>query len=293
LPLYLHGWALARGGQAEPGQKYQEQAHLLPLGDSRLRSAFAGALERRGHRAAARREYDLLCRVGTPALIEGHSLPTGEGLRAAGAAAAARKDYLRAALGHEQAMLNCLNPYVQFSRAQAYVGVPALVHHLRARGLLAAGKVEEALGEAALAQAAFPGGVEMTVRLVPALEGLGRKREAAALFEQTLKVYEGLCRDYPRAASAHNSYAWVSAGCRRNLDKALEHALKAVELSPNDAAPRDTLAEVYFQLGKKGLAVAAQKKAIALDPKRAYFRKQLKRLEAGDPKAGRPEEDED
>jgi tetratricopeptide (TPR) repeat protein len=127
---------------------------------------------------------------------------------------------------------------------------------------------------------------------VPELEKRGRKKEAVALFEQTLKVYEEVCRDYPRAASAHNSYAWVSACCRRNLDKALEHARKAVELNPKSAGAHDTLAEVYFQLGKKDLAVATQKKAVALEPKRAYFRKQLKRLEAGDPKAPRPAGDE-
>ena len=58
---------------------------------------------------------------------------------------------------------------------------------------------------------------------------------------------------------------------------ALAHAEKAVELAPNNAGYLDTLAEVLFQHGDK--AVAAEKRAIELDPKKPYFRKQLRRLE--------------
>jgi len=53
------------------------------------------------------------------------------------------------------------------------------------------------------------------------------------------------------------------------------------------------LAEVYFQRGDKDKAVAAQKKAVELEPNRAYFRKQLKRIEAGDPAAERPPENDE
>ena len=72
-----------------------------------------------------------------------------------------------------------------------------------------------------------------------------------------------------------------------------EHALKAVALAPDSAGDFDTLAEVCFQRGDKDKAVAAEKKAIDLDSKKAYFRKQLKRIEAGDPSAERPAEDDD
>ena len=111
--------------------------------------------------------------------------------------------------------------------------------------------------------------------------------------EETLAVYEDLAKDYPQCAWAHNSAAWLSACCRRDLEKGVTHARKAVELAPTSAAHHDTLAEVLFQLGRKDEAVAAQKKAIELDPKRTYFGRQLKRIEAGDPKAERPRDDEE
>jgi tetratricopeptide (TPR) repeat protein len=100
-------------------------------------------------------------------------------------------------------------------------------------------------------------------------------------------------RKYPRCAWAHNSAAWLSACCRRNLDAGLQHAEKAVELAPNHAGYLDTLAEVHFQRGNKGKAIALQKRVIELEPKKAYYRKQLERLEAGDPSAERPPESED
>jgi Flp pilus assembly protein TadD len=83
----------------------------------------------------------------------------------------------------------------------------------------------------------------------------------------------------------------LSACCGRNLDGALEHARKAVELAPDNAGYIDTLAEVYFQRGDKDKAVAAQRKAVELDPKKSYNRKKLARIEAGDPSKPRPPED--
>ena len=69
--------------------------------------------------------------------------------------------------------------------------------------------------------------------------------------------------------------------------------VKAVELAPDNAGYLDTLAEIHFQRGDKDKAVALQKRVVELDPKRSYYRKQLRRLEAGDPSAERPPEDQD
>jgi tetratricopeptide (TPR) repeat protein len=213
-------------------------------------------------------------------------------MRAGAIAATARKHYLDAADGYEQAFLRCLNPTLNFARPAAYVTVPAHIHGLRARGLALAGRLDEAKTEALRAHAALPGSAEPALELVPLFDQKKRTKDADELFRSTLEVFEGLMRDYPRSAWVHNQAAWLSACCRRDLEKGLTYARKAVSLSPNSAGYIDTLAELLFQLGKKDEAIAAQKKAIALDPKRAYFRKQLKRIEAGDPKAPRPDEEE-
>ncbi|HEY7423723.1 MAG TPA: hypothetical protein VH682_05705 [Gemmataceae bacterium] len=166
------------------------------------------------------------------------------------------------------------------------------IHRLRACRFLAAGKEAEANREIDSALSAWPANINVAVTLVPELERRGHKKEADTLFKRCLEPHEKTCRDYPRCAESHNSAAWLSACCRRNLDKALEHAQKAVELSPHSATYFDTLAEIYFQRGNTGKAIDAVKHAIELEPKKSYYRKQLKRLEAGDPSAERPSEDE-
>jgi tetratricopeptide (TPR) repeat protein len=288
LPLYLTGRALVQAAKEKEGRKLMEQSHMLPLGDERVRSEFALALARRGEREAAHRENELLLRLSEPG-----SFLSGEALRRLALDALARKDWATAAAGHEQAMLRIARTTINFQQPGAYVGVPTLIHRLRASAALAADKIDDARGEIALCQAAMPGTVDVAITLVPQLERKGHKKDAAELFERTLAKWEKVCEDYPRCAGAHNSAAWVSVCCRRNLDKALEHSLKAVELEPGFAGFHDTLAEIYFQRGDKEKAVATQKKVIELDPKKTYFRKQLKRIEAGDPTADRPSETDD
>jgi tetratricopeptide (TPR) repeat protein len=287
LPLYLAGWALKKAGQEKEGARLLEQSHWLPLGSEPTRFEFIRALSQRGQSAAAQREAELLGRTCEPG-----GFYVGPALRLAALGALARKDYFTSARLYEQFTLLCLRSGLNFIQAGNYVSVPALVHRLRAQGLLAAGKVEEALREADLTRTAMPADIELAITLLPELERRGHKKEADRLFADSLAVWEKLCQAYPRCSYAHNSAAWLSACCRRNLDDALAHARKAVELAPDNAGHLDTLAEVYFQRGEKDKAVAAQKRVVEMDPKKAYFRKQLERLEAGDPSAPRPTEDD-
>ena len=288
LPLYLAGDALIHAGQEKDGKKLIEQAHWIPLSNAATRYSFFLALMKRGHIKAAEREADMLLRVSEP-----NSFYSGEALRRVAIAALKCKEYLKAAKGFEQSMLRCLHPTVNFLSVSSYANVPAQIHQLCARSLLAAGKLDEALRQVDLALAASPGYVNLPIALVPELERRGHKKEAATLFAHCQGVYEKVCQAYPRCAWAHNLAAWMSACCRRNLDKALQHAEKAVELSPSTAGYLDTLAEVHFQRGHKDKAIAMQKRAIKLNPKKSYYRKQLKRLEAGDPSAERPSENDE
>ncbi|MFO0927910.1 MAG: hypothetical protein U0736_12860 [Gemmataceae bacterium] len=293
LALYLWGHALKQAGRTAEGDALVERAHLLPLGDIEMRFDLSRALSTRKHDAAAQREQDLLRRLGEPVLAEPTAYYTGEGLRAAAVAAARRKDWLAAADGFEQAFLRCLNPAMNFQRTQAYVLVPAFIYGQRARGLLAAGKVDDALTEITRSRGCAPGNVDLALTLVPELERAGRKKEADELFRAVQSAYAEVMRAFPRSAWALNQSAWLSAVCRRDLEQGLTLARKAVALAADNAAYQDTLAETLFQLGKKEEAIAAQKRAVALQPERPYFRRQLKRIETGDPKAARPAEEDE
>jgi tetratricopeptide (TPR) repeat protein len=277
LGLYLQGWALAQGGSDKEGKRRMELAHWVPLGNEYRRSALAAALKARGQREAARREWELLLRTGRPGTFQ-----TGEALRQLALAAVSRKEFLEAAGFHERSVLRVLRPSIYYLEMGANVTVPHYSHHLRARGLAAAGRLDEALHEVEACTALIPGHTDVVIHVLPALEKGDRKKAADDLFERCWALHEKLAADYPKSGFAHNSLAWLGAGCRRHLDAALEHARKAAELAPGQAGYLDTLAEVHFQRGDKGRAVELMRKCLALDGKNGYYRRQLERFEAGD-----------
>jgi tetratricopeptide (TPR) repeat protein len=289
LSLYLEGDALVKAGRLREGKRRIEQAHLAPLGETGFRYGLFDRLGERAHRKAARREITLTARLAEATSEGYYSVAMYHLARSA----AARKDYFHAAQAYEQTMFSDLSEVGVHFGLVGTVRMSSEIHRLRACGFLVAGKAAEASRDIELALTAQPGNMDVAVTLVPELERRGRKKEADTLFDRCLEPHEKTCRDYPHCAESHNSAAWMSACCRRYLDKALAHSQKAVELAPAYAGYLDTLAEVHFQRGDKDKAIAAEKHAIELDPKKPYYRKQLKRLEAGDPTAERPPEDSD
>jgi tetratricopeptide (TPR) repeat protein len=285
VPLYLRGWALTKLGQEQEGRECMNLAEGLLLGDGEQRYKLAEALREHELNDQARRQLELIVRLGG---LQSAEAPNALGRLADDALA--RKDHLKAAEFLERLVFQCLRTHWGFVRTEGYVLGPMQVHLHRARGLLAANRpLEEIRREIQLCTDALPGEANLPLLLVPELERLGYKAEADALFDRVFGENERVCTEYPRSASAHNELAWLGARCRRQLDKALAHAQKAVELAPEEAGYVDTLAEVYFQRGDKDKAITWIKKSIALDPKRTYFRKQLERMEAGNPLAEVPE----
>jgi tetratricopeptide (TPR) repeat protein len=286
LPVYLKGLALVKAGQETEGTRLIDLAHDLPLTDADARHAFIYWLDKGGHADAARLERELTIR------INGYADPrhTEEALKALAQYAHAEKNYAKAADYYERSLLCHLHTKSGFR--QAVVGLlalPAMVHSNRAMAFLAADKLENAQREIQTCLDILPGDINLPILLVPELEKKGHKKEAAELFDKVWTVHEGVCKDYPKSAWAHNNAAWLAVRCRRNLDEALKHAQQAVDLGPDNARYLDTLGEVYFQKGHKERALELTKKCIKMDPKHAYFQRQLKRIETGDPSAEVPE----
>lgn len=284
LPLYLRGHALVQAGKKEEGRKLIDLAHWLPLGDEMIRHGLAQALAERDHAEAAAKERNLLLRISQPG-----SYQSGDTLRQMALEAMSKKDYLQAALCTEKALLRVLDANINFVENAAHIYVPYQVYRCRAIGLVMAGKLDEARKHIEMCETLVPGGVDLAIHLVPELDKRGFQKEADKLFNKTWAHHEKWCADSPNSSIAHNDTAWLAARCRRNLDKALEHAKKSVELTPEHPGHLDTLAEVYFQRGEKDKALETIRKCIALDPRRPYFYKQLKRFETGNPAAELPD----
>ena len=287
LPLFLRGNALVQSGQVEEGKKLIELAHWLPLGDETVRHTFANELFKRGFDDEGYRANELVLKLGDPG-----SYYIGEAFRKLGNRALANKDYLLASECQSKAILRVLRGFVSFIQDSAYIGVPAMIQSQRAAGLVATGKIDEGLEAARTVQENAPGNTDMPIRMVPLLEAKGKKEEADKIFAKSLEVQEEFCKVFPNSSTAHNSYAWVCACCKRNLDEALKHGIKATELAPNHPGHLDTLAEVYFQKGDTAKALELQTKVVKLDPDRPYFRKQLERFKKGDKNAPLPPEED-
>lgn len=284
LPLHLRGWALTQAGDQAEGRRLMELAHLIPLGNEQARFTFSQALARRGQTEAARRERELVLRLGRDDLWENN-----EALRQTAYDLMASKQFLKAADAFERFRLRCLRAGTSFVDYRAYLHVPVLIHQNRARGLIAAGKLDEARAEWQVAQRLVPGQLDLTILLTGDLDRAGHKTEADAVFRDAFALHEKLCADYPRSPALHNSAAWLAAGGRRELEKGLTFAAHAVELAPDQASLLDTQAELYFQHGDKDKALELVKRCRKLEPHNDYYRKQQERIEAGDPKADLPD----
>ncbi len=84
-------------------------------------------------------------------------------------------------------------------------------------------------------------------------------------------------QDYPVNVELLNGYAWTFAVKGWDLDKARKAAMKAVELSGEDANVLDTLAEVQFRSGDKKAALATIERALKARPGDEYLQGQKQR----------------
>ena len=161
-------------------------------------------------------------------LTELNSYYAGEALRRSAMEAFQRKDLLTSAQYQEQSMLRCLHTSTSFRQVSLCRRAVAILRQ-RAGGLLAAGKNKEASSLSRCARKCCPATSICPSSCSPSLSRRGHKKEADDLFQKSVDLYDNLCKEYPNCAWLHNSSAWLSACCHRNLNAALTHALTAVE----------------------------------------------------------------
>lgn len=286
---FMASQSLELMGNTPASREWYEKAQWITLGDDQARSEYAYMLAKNGFVDEANKQFLFISQTGDPS-----SYYVGSSFRALALKSIQKKEFGSAALGYEKAMIRCMTPYVSFTQSGAYVSVPALVGRLRARDACDRGEFAKCQDWMENALTLLPGEVELPILLYSALQMKGQTKLAEMVFGKCKKTLEELLADNPGCAWGHNSAAWMSACCKKELEWGESHARKAVELDPGNAAHHDTLAEVYFQLGKSREAIASQTRAVELEPTKVYYQKQLKRIRAGNPDTEKPEEsDED
>lgn len=275
-------------GDKTQSSKWGDLANWIPLGNDQVRLEYAYALGKRSFSDEAYFQFDLISKTGEPG-----SYAVGASSRALAGRLIEKKRFEKAADGFELAMLRCMTPFVSFTQSQAYLNVPSLIARLRCRSAIENSDFDKAGLFASMANDLQPGEVELPILVYQPLVAKGQKKLADNLFETAKKTIQKVVDDYPNCAWAHNSAAWLSACCKTDLNWGLRHAEAAVKLDGKSAAHLDTLAEVLFQLNRQKEAVEAQTKAVALEPTKLYYKKQLKRIQNGDNSADRPEENDE
>jgi tetratricopeptide (TPR) repeat protein len=274
LPLFLCGNALKKAGDEKEGTRLMELAPWVSLGNEVQRAKFSEDLGKRGFDADSRKEMELVLATGWF-----RSYAVGNVHLRMARIKARRGDYATAARMYEKDVVSLFRTGAFFVDAKAYLTVPELARTYQARALFASGKVDEALAEARAGLSVLPGNIELGLGFVPDLDKAGRKKEADEIYGKIKSAYEAAIKDYGNSADLRNSLAWTMVNCNRDLDDALAHAKKAVEVAPKTAGYIDTLAEVYFRKKDRAKALELMKQCATLEPTNPYFRKQLERFE--------------
>ena len=269
--LFLAGLAKQMAGEETVGKKWQKLADLQAV-TTKARYQLALTLAQRGLTNEASEQWKTLLQT---APFE--SLELNDAARQLALTTYRDKPEV-ASLNWQHYLLGDVRPSFWLLNETSYLSVTALTHQVRATAAIQRAEFEAARADIESSLLLFPGNTNVGEQLAPLLDAANQSGLADEFVSQVVQHYERLCELYPKSALLHNNLAWAAARSHRQLDKALLHAERAVELAPTNAGYVDTLAEVHFQLGDRDEAVRISERSVALRPLGKSLQEQLTRF---------------
>lgn len=114
-------------------------------------------------------------------------------------------------------------------------------------------------------------------------EKAGKKALAQLERERVHEILLSALQRNERDASMLNGLAWSLATRGMELPDAAKAAERAAMIEPRSTDILDTLAEVYYRMGKTKEAIAVETRAARIDPKSQYLKDQIARFKSGKP----------
>ncbi|MFT4546139.1 MAG: putative Zn-dependent protease [Pseudoalteromonas tetraodonis] len=270
--LIRYAVALEHTGKAEEAAAIIKRAKLMSLGRPieywRIAEAFTLSGDYTRAREASQLVLDLAFTEEPIALEESLNLA----------------DYLsldepeRAAMYKERNLIECLRGEITLPRIGYAPSVRGSIASLKARAAIDAGKPDEAITMLREMVKNQPSNSSLVEDVYPMLLAAGKKAEANELYEKLNQYGEDALALFPNSAQDLNSNAWLKARCGRDLDTALKRSTLSNELSKNNYAYLDTLAEVHFQKGDRAKAIAKSEEAVKLSGSDFLLNHQLNRF---------------
>lgn len=112
----------------------------------------------------------------------------------------------------------------------------------------------------------------------PALREVGLNQELTEWFSQSWEYLEAVIKKYPESHNSRNTAAWFASRARMKLSEAEKYLKAAIDVSPEQAAYLDTMAELKFAQGDRKAALEWSQRSVSFAPFEDMIRFQHERF---------------
>ncbi len=119
--------------------------------------------------------------------------------------------------------------------------------------------------------------IDLAERILPAMRKAGLEQLADETLDRIIDAGIRYTERFPADAMTANNLAWVAAMNGKHLETALELSQRAVNLQPESAIYRDTLAEILFRLDRKQEALQIEEACLLDDPTQWHLHEQVEK----------------
>ena len=142
---------------------------------------------------------------------------------------------------------------------------------------LEVGRLYRSLGRSELALEAFERALGSSPNLWQVQAEIGLAYYERRDFSRAAEAYRRALTLNPWDSRTMNNLAWMYAEQGILLEDALGLSVRSLEITPDQPIYLDTLAEIYYRLGDRQLAVSLIRRAIAIDPQTDQYRNHLQK----------------